>query len=201
MLSQANVGIQNEGCPPSYPSMSTQMPGDSDRFSIIYFIYIYCVSNHRQSSHIDTAVRFSVTTMLSATHTTLANQLCSGRPMRTGKQSSRSKTVVRCAAPSPAWPGRAVVPEKTATRDGPKVRDTLWISIPHTNVYILHWEINASMAQIMSRISYQLLSHTCLCTCAEILAVGIHWIYWNTNIGDCRRTSRQIRGDSSVSWI
>lgn len=112
------------------------MPRDLDRFCTIYFIYIYCVSNHRQSSDIDTKVRFSVTTMLSATHTALANQLGSSRPMRTGKHSSRSKTVVRCAAPSPAWPGRAVVPEKTATRDGPKVRGTLWISMEHTNMYL-----------------------------------------------------------------
>lgn len=29
--------------------------------------------------------------------------------------------VVACAAPSPAWPGRAVVPEKTGNKDGPKV--------------------------------------------------------------------------------
>ena len=57
--------------------------------------------------------------------------------MRSGRDSYRSKSVVRCAAPSPAWPGRAVVPEKTATRDGPKVRGALCISVDYTSTCIM----------------------------------------------------------------
>jgi hypothetical protein len=57
-------------------------------------------------------------------------------------QNNGRSSIVTCAAPSPAWPGRAVAPEKTVTRDGPKVRAEsirdVRVGIPIQNMHPAH---------------------------------------------------------------